>query len=290
MTKVYDIAFPNLGIYIESLRNSINVGGFKIAYYGIIIALAMLIGFSVVLHLAKKRNMNEDNFYDVFILVILLGIIGARAYYVIFNWDYYAIRPYEILDIRAGGLGIFGGIILTFIGLFVYCFIKKCNIIKIADLSVVGLAIGQGIGRWGNFFNMEAYGTYTNNIVAMRMNQKYLDDANIDLYQKMNIIEENGANYVQAHPTFLYESLLCLALAIVLIVVVKKFQKFDGEILAIYLLGYGIIRFCIESLRTDSLMFGSYKASQLVAIVCVLVGLLIFFFNRRHIIRKKETI
>ena len=116
----YDVAFPNLGIFIKNLRNTITIGNFTIAYYGIIIAIGMLVAFTIVTRIAKKLKIDDDIFYDVFIIVILLGIIGARAYYVIFRWDYYQIRPYEILDIRAGGLAVFGGIILAGIGIVVY--------------------------------------------------------------------------------------------------------------------------------------------------------------------------
>ena len=164
---VYDVAFPNLGIFISNLRNTITIGNFTIAYYGIIIALGMLISFTVVTYLAKKMGIDEDIFYDIFIIVILFGIIGARAYYVIFRWDYYQIRPHEILDVRGGGLAVFGGIILAGIAIVVYCFWKKISFLKILDLTMIGVALGQAIGRYGNFFNMEAFGDYTNNLFAM---------------------------------------------------------------------------------------------------------------------------
>ena len=268
----YDVAFPNLGIFINNLRNTIRIGNFTIAYYGIIIAIGMLIGFAIVTHYAKKLGMNDDIFYDLFIIVIVLGIVGARAYYIIFRWDYYQIRPYEILDIRAGGLAVFGGIILAIIGIIIYCLWKKINVLKILDLVVIGTAIGQAIGRYGNFFNMEAFGDYTNNIFAMRMRMDYLDSANITFQQSLNIIEENGLSYIQAHPTFFYESTLNIILLIILIYILKKRYKFDGQILATYLIGYGIIRFFVENLRTDSLMLGDFKISQIVSVICVIIG------------------
>lgn len=284
--KGYDIAFPNLGIFITTLKNTIKVGNFTIAYYGIIIALAMFIAFLVVTKFAKKSGMDDDVFYDLFILIIVLGIIGARAYYVLFNLDYYSLRPYEILDVRAGGLAVFGGIILSIIGITVYCKIKKCNLITILDIAIIGLPLGQAIGRFGNFFNMEAYGTYTNNLLAMRMNMKYLDRANIDLDQTLNMITEDGIEYIQAHPTFLYESVLNIILFVVLVILFKKFYKFKGELFASYLIGYGIIRAMIESLRTDSLMLGEFKISQIVAIFCVILGISIYIIN--FILSKKK--
>ena len=279
----YDVAFPNLGIFIKNLQNTIRIGNFTIAYYGIIISIAMLIAFTIVTYLAKKKNINEDIFYDVFIIIIVLGIIGARAYYVIFKWDYYQIRPHEILDIRAGGLAVFGGIILAIIGITIYCIIKKINVIKVLDLTMIGVAIGQAIGRYGNFFNMEAFGEYTNNIVAMRLREEYLDPANITFTQSLNLIEEEGIKYIQAHPTFLYESCLNIVLFIILIFILNKKHKFDGQIFATYLVGYGIIRTFVESFRTDSLMLGTFKVSKLVAILCIIIGIVIYILNYKKI-------
>lgn len=279
----YDVAFPNLGIFIKNLQNTIRIGNFTIAYYGIIISIAMLIAFTIVAHFAKKQGINEDIFYDVFIIVIVLGIIGARAYYVIFKWDYYQIRPHEILDIRAGGLAVFGGIILAIIGIAVYCVIKKINVIKVLDVTMIGVAIGQAIGRYGNFFNMEAFGDYTNNIVAMRLREEYLDPATITFAQSLNVIEEEGVRYIQAHPTFLYESILSFILFIILVYIISKKHKFDGQLLATYLIGYGIIRAFVESFRTDSLMLGAFKVSQLVAIICIIIGIVIYVLHYKNV-------
>lgn len=279
----YDVAFPNLGIFIKNLRNTITIGNFTIAYYGIIIAIGMLVAFAIVTHIAKKLKIDDDLFYDVFIIVILLGIIGARAYYVIFRWDYYQIRPYEILDIRAGGLAVFGGIILASIGIVVYCLIKKINFLKVLDLTMIGVVIGQAIGRYGNFFNMEAFGEYTNNLLAMRLRLEYLDPSNVTFTQSLNVINENGVEYIQAHPTFLYESTLNLILFGILVYIILKRYKFDGQILATYLFGYGIIRFFVESLRTDSLMAGGLRVSQVVAIICIIAGTVIYILHFKKI-------
>ena len=279
----YDIAFPNLGIYINTLRNNIHIPviGRTIYVYGIVVALAMLVGFLSVTFIAKSKNQNVDNYYDLILYIIIFGILGARAYYVIFNWSYYEIRTHEILAINKGGLAIFGGIIAGFIVLAVFCLRRKINFIELADTSVCGLAIGQAIGRWGNFFNMEAFGTYTNNLFAMRMKYDYVVNNGIDISHTMNMITENGISYIQAHPTFLYESFFSLILFIILVVLITKFYKFKGEILATYLIGYGIIRFFIVGLRTDSLMFMNtgIKVSQVVAIICVVIGVLIYVFN-----------
>lgn len=283
--KGYDIAFPNLGIFIETLRNNIHIGNFTIAYYGIIIALGMLIGFYVATHFGKLIDVSEDTLYDIFILVVIFGVIGARAYYVIFRWDYYQIRPYEILDIRAGGLAVFGGIILSVVGIYVYCLIKKINFFKIIDIVAFGVVVGQAIGRYGNFFNMEAFGGYTDNIFAMRMRTDYLDQSNITFDQALNVIEENGLRYIQAHPTFFYESTLNIILFLIMVYVFYKFYRFSGQMFATYLIGYGVIRFFVESLRTDSLMFYNFKISQLVALTCIFIGIIAYIIN----FKKKST-
>ena len=275
----YDIAFPNLGIFIKNLKNTITIGNFTIAYYGVIIALAMFIGFTVVTNIAKKLKIDDEIFYDIFIIIIVLGIIGARAYYVLFRWDYYQIRPYEILDIRAGGLGVYGGIILAMTAIIIYCKIKKFSVLKILDLTMVGVTIGQAIGRYGNFFNMEAFGDYTNNLLAMRMRFKYLDPSNITFAQSLNVITEDGIEYIQAHPTFFYESTLNFILFAVLIYIVVKKFKFDGQLLATYLIGYGLIRCFVETLRTDSLMLGKFKISILVSIISIIIGITIYVLH-----------
>ena len=291
--KGYDIAFPNLGIFIETLRNNFRIGNFTIAYYGVIIAIGMLVGFYLATHYGKKIGVIEDTLYDIFILVVVFGIIGARIYYVIFRWDYYQIRPYEILNIRAGGLAVFGGIILAIIAIAIYSKVKKVNLLKVLDATMIGMTVGQAIGRWGNFFNMEAFGGWTNNPFAMRMRIDYLDPSNITYEQSLNIIEENGLEYIQAHPTFLYESVLSLVLFGVLVYIATKKYKFNGQIFASYLIGYGIIRFFIEALRTDSLMFYNFKASQLVAVACVLIGVGFYLYNlklKKNIVSNDQSI
>ena len=272
----YDVAFPHLGIFIKNLGSAIRIGNYTIAYYGIIISIAMLVGFTIVTKVAKKMEINDDIFYDIFIIIIVLGIIGARAYYVIFRWDYYGMptHMHEIPDIRQGGLAVYGGIILGSIGIIIYCLIRKINILKVLDLTVIGVAIGQAIGRYGNFFNTEAFGEFTNNIFAMRIRKELVSNtADISRSLILNPIVEEGVEYIQVHPTFFYESTLNLILFAVMLYMIKKKHKFDGQIAATYFMGYGIIRFFVESLRTDSLMFGQFRISQLVSIAIIIIGI-----------------
>lgn len=287
-SKPYDVAFPNLNIFIYGLRNNIQLFGYSIAYYGIIIASAMVIGFFVAAALAKKTYQNIDDYYDLFILVIIMSIIGARAYYVAFNWDYYQIRPSQILNIRAGGLAVYGGIIACLVSTAIFCLIRRLKFFQVVDTACCGLVIGQAIGRFGNFFNMEAFGTYTNNLFAMRMKYDLVDKTAVDSQMLYNKISDMGAEYIQAHPTFLYESSCNILLFIILLIIFLKWKKFNGQILAIYLIGYGIIRFFIEGLRTDSLYIANttIRVSQVVSLVAIAVGLIICIYNMSPLKKK----
>lgn len=287
----YDIAFPHLGLFFKNFRNVIYIpmpGGhyLRIAYYGIIVALAMLISFFVVARLAKSTRQNEENYIDLFIYIIICGVFGARLYYVLFNLPYYASQPSKIFAINEGGLAIYGGIISAFIVTFIFCKKRKLKISDIFDTAIIGLPLGQAIGRFGNFFNMEAFGTYTDNIFAMSMRYELVDYNYIDDNIYMHKIIEDGIEYVQAHPTFLYESFFNIILFIILIVLYKKCKKFGFMIFATYLLGYGIIRFFIESLRTDSLMLFNtgVRVSQAVAIISIIVGLIIYIINIKNML------
>lgn len=280
-TGPYDIAFPNLNIFIYGLRNNFQAFGYTIAYYGVIVALAMIIGFFVAAALAKKTYQNIDDYYDLFILVIIISIIGARAYYVAFNWDYYQIRPSQILNIRAGGLAVYGGIIACLLAMSIFCLIRRLKFFQVVDTACCGLALGQAIGRFGNFFNMEAFGTYTNNLFAMRMKYDLVDKTTVDSQMLYNKITDMGAEYIQAHPTFLYESSCNILLFIILVLIFFKWKKFNGQVFATYLMGYGIIRFFIEGLRTDSLYIANtiIRVSQVVSIVAAVMGIIIYIYN-----------
>ena len=163
------INFPNLGIHLSNVGKSISIGGFEIAYYGMIIACGMILGLCIAMWVAKKTNQNPDQYFDVALYAIPIALIGARAYYVIFSWDQYKDNLIHILYFREGGLAIFGGVIAAVITFYVYVKIKKQNFWLMADTACVGLVLGQIIGRWGNFFNREAFGGYTNGLFAMQL-------------------------------------------------------------------------------------------------------------------------
>jgi len=268
----WDIAFPNLGIYLENVPKTFELFGLTIAFYGLIIAIGMLLGFTLTNHESNKLGYPKDIWWDFSVPAILFSIFGARLYYVIFSWDYYGKHLDQLFNIRAGGLAIYGGVIGGFLTLVVFCKIKKQNLWKMADVAVLGLLVGQIIGRWGNFMNREAFGGYTDGLFAMQLPIEAVRQSDISADIAAHIVD--GANYIQVHPTFLYESSLNLILLLVLWFY-RKHKKFDGDMMLIYLGGYGIIRFFVEGLRTDQLQIGStgIAVSQMLGILLFVLAL-----------------
>lgn len=279
------IRFPYLGFEVHPGK-SISVFGFEIAYYGMIIGLAMLVGAFIAYKEAKKTKQNVDDYIDFTLWTLIMAIIGARLYYVIFEWDYYSKHLIEIVATRHGGLAIYGGVIASVITLYVFTKVKKLSFWQMADTACLGLVIGQAIGRWGNFFNREAFGGYCNSIFAMQIPVNEAGGVTHELL--MNSYVYNGEAFIQVHPTFLYECLWNIGLFI-LLMLFKEHKKFHGEVFAIYLLGYGIGRAWIEGLRTDQLIISGTKlpASQLLSIVLV-IGSSIFITVKIYRMKKKE--
>ena len=268
-----DIRFVHLGITINHLKSSISVFGFRIAFYGIIIGIGMLAGLWIAQSDAKRRGQDPELYLDFALYAIICSVIGARLYYVIFEWDYYKNNLLQIFNLRAGGLAIYGGVIAGTITMIVYTRMKKVSFFSMADTGVLGLVTGQIIGRWGNFFNCEAFGGYTDSLLAMRIRRALVNDNMLNADVLNHRIVENGVEYIQVHPTFFYESCwnLCLLLFMLWF---RRYKKYDGQMLWIYLFGYGIGRFWIESLRTDQLiLFGTgLPVSQALSLVLILVA------------------
>ena len=287
-----DISFVHLGITIENLKNQISVFGFSIAYYGIIIGIGMLTGIWVAQNDAKRRGQDPDIYLDFALYGIIFAIIGARLYYVIFEWDMYKDNLLQIFNLRAGGLAIYGGVIGAVLTLIVFTRKRKLSFFSMADSGVLGLITGQIIGRWGNFFNCEAFGGYTDSLLAMRIKRSLVNENMLNGDVLNHLIVENGVEYIQVHPTFLYESLWNLGL-LMFMLWYRKRKKFDGEMLWIYLAGYGLGRFWIEGLRTDQLiLFGTGIAvSQGLSLILVLasVGVLIYHYRRLSERQKEKT-
>lgn len=263
-----NINFPNLGIHLKNVGQSISVFGFEIAYYGIIIGLGVLAGIAIAALIAKKTGQDPDTYYDLAIYAVVLSVIGARIYYVIFSWDSYKDDLLSIFNIRQGGLAIYGGVIAAILTVFVYAKVKKISFGLLTDTAGPGLILGQIIGRWGNFFNREAFGEYTNGPFAMQLPVDAVRSS--DITEKMLEHTEviDNIRYIQVHPTFLYESLWNVCILAIMLWWMKR-KQFDGQVFLIYLFGYGIGRFWIEGLRTDSLMFfgTGLRVSQVLAIL-----------------------
>lgn len=278
----YDLKFVNLGIVIEKLSNHISVFGFDIAYYGIIIGVGMLAGFYIATFDAKRRGENVENYSDMALYGIVFAILGARLYYVIFRWDYYGKYPLEILNIRGGGLAIYGGVIAAVLTLIIFTKKRNLSFFKMADSLVLGLITGQIIGRWGNFFNAEAFGGYTNNLFAMQIKKSIVNDSMISADLMKHLVNVGGVEYIQVHPTFLYESFWNLCVLIFMLWYRKK-KKFEGEIFYIYLGGYGLGRMFIEGLRTDSLFIPMTQipVSQVLAAACFVFSVVMVVRNRK---------
>ena len=287
-----DISFVHLGITIENLKNQISVFGFSIAYYGIIIGIGMLTDIWVAQNDAKRRGQDPDIYLDFALYGIIFAIIGARLYYVIFEWDMYKDNLLQIFNLRAGGLAIYGGVIGAVLTLIVFTRKRMVSFFSMADSGVLGLITGQIIGRWGNFFNCEAFGGYTDSLLAMRIKRSLVNENMLNGDVLNHLIVENGVEYIQVHPTFLYESLWNLGL-LMFMLWYRKRKKFDGEMLWIYLVGYGLGRFWIEGLRTDQLiLFGTGIAvSQGLSLILVLasVGVLIYHYCRLFKRQKEKT-
>ena len=279
-----DVSFPHLGIYIKHLVNHIDIFGFRIAFYGIIIALGMLAGINLACADAKRRGQNPEVYLEFSMYAIIFSIIGARTYYVIFEWDMYKNDLLQIFNLRGGGLAIYGGVIAAVITLIVFTKVKKQSFFSMADSGVLGLILGQIIGRWGNFFNAEAFGGYTDSLFALRYRLDIVGTGMLNNDVLSHVMETDGVKYIQVHPTFLYESCWNLVLLIFMLWYRKR-KKFDGEVFFIYLGGYGLGRMIIEGLRTDSLLLPhtNIAVSQLLAGICFVVSIICVIIGRKRV-------
>jgi len=235
-----------------------SIFGIDVMWYGILIGLGFLLGLFVATKNAKKENISEDTILDLMIIALPSSIIGARIYYVIFSLDEYINDPIQIFNLRQGGLAIYGGLIAAFIAGYFFCKKKNIKFLKMADIVAPAIALGQGIGRWGNFINQEAFGSPTNLPWGVLIDgQKY-------------------------HPTFLYESLGDFAIFAFLMYFFHKRKKVDGQVISLYMILYGILRFLVEGLRMDSLYIGSLRVSQIVSLILVISGMILFIKFKKN--------
>lgn len=278
------IAFPNLGIYLAHVGKRFSIAGFDIAFYGVIIGIGILAGIWLAEREAKRTGQDVEIYFDYAIYAVVCSIIGARIYYVIFSWEHYKDNLLQIFNLRQGGLAIYGAVIAAVLTLIAYTKVKKQNFWLMADTGCIGLIAGQAIGRWGNFFNREAFGDYTDNLFAMKLPVGAVRSSEITA--KMWEHTQDGC--IQVHPTFLYESLWNVMVLAVLLIY-RKHKHFDGELFFIYLGGYGLGRVCIEGLRTDQLTLGStgIAVSQVLAGCLFVLSLVVLIVKNVQVKKAK---
>ena len=248
----------------------IDLGFIQIYWYSVMLFIGFLLGGYLLLREAKRFKINEDFIINLFFYTIPIAIIGARLYYVVFNWELYAANPIDAFKVWEGGLAIHGGILFGLAFVIFYTKKHKYNIIKMMDMASVALIVGQIIGRWGNFFNQEAHGPATS-LETLK-----------SLHLPNFIIEGMNINGIYYHPTFLYESFWNLIGLIIMLIIRRRKNVKIGQISGFYMIWYGIGRYFIESLRTDSLMFGDFKVAQLVSILLILIGLIFVLKNAKN--------
>ena len=255
-----EISFPGLGIEINPIR-SINIFGFSIHLYGIVIALGLMLAVIYACRRSKQFGLKAEDLTDGVLFIVPFAVLCARLYYCVFEWDSYKGDFLRIFRIWEGGLAIYGGVIGAAIGILVFARVKKIRVGAVLDITSLGFLIGQSIGRWGNFFNREAFGAETNSILRMGLLNKYT----------------NQITYY--HPTFLYESLWNAA-GFVLLHHLSKKRKYDGQVALLYVAWYGLGRTFIEGLRMDSLYWGPFRVSQLLAALsCFAAVAALMFFH-----------
>lgn len=282
--KSPDIVFPNLGIEFNSIDPvAFKLFGIEVYWYGILIITGVFAGLMLARYRAKKDNQDPEIYSDFLIYGLLTAIIGARIYYVAFTWADYKDDLWSIFAFREGGLAIYGGVIGAIIALVVYTRVKNLSFARLGDVAAPCLALGQVVGRMGNFMNMEAFGQTTNSVFAMGLKAT---KAKIPTSMISYIAPINGyeGNYLLVQPTFAYEALWNIAL-VIFIMIYTKHKKFQGEIVAIYLLGYGLGRSWIEGLRTDQLLIGTSNiaVSQVLSVILVVVSLVYIIYMRQRV-------
>ncbi len=256
-----------------------DLGFLQIKWYSFFILIAIITAYFIIYRELKKKDIKEDDFINIVFYGIIIGILGARIYYVLFNLNYYLANPIEIIKIWNGGLAIHGGLLATSIFLIVYTKKMHMNLLLILDTIVVGLIIAQAIGRWGNFFNQEAYGRI--------ISKSFLESLHFPKF----IIKGMYIDGLYREPTFLYESILSVVGFIILLIIRKIKSIKTGTLTSIYLIWYGVSRLVIETFRSDSLMLGNIKMAQLISIIGVILGIVLLIISiKQKSLYKEETL
>lgn len=268
------IEFPKLWLHFNIDPVAFKLGNIEIYWYSIMIVLAVSVGYFLAMSSIERFKYTKDDVSNVLFVSTILGIVCARIYYVVFDFEAFRHNWVSIFNIRNGGIAIYGGIIGALVAAYFYCVIKKYSFLNFIDVLIPYLALGQSIGRWGNFTNQEAFGVNTTLPWGMS------GDIIIKEIRKLMAYGVNITDEIPVHPTFLYESLADFVIFIVLIFA-RKNKKVDGSVLCLYLILYGVARFFIEGLRTDSLMFLGFRVSKLLSLLSVLIFSFVMYFIRR---------
>ena len=285
------IRFPNISAYFEGMNKSFTVFGFEITVYGILVAVGMLLGLAVIMLQVRKHKENPNLYLGMVLVSLIGGLVGARLYYLAFSWEVFSGKPWtELINIRGGGLAIYGGIFGGALAGFIYCKIRKVSFGQMADTVSIGLLTGQIIGVWGNFFNREVFGEYTDSLFAMGLPMDSVQKSAVTKLMKQHLVTFRDMDYIQVHPLFFYESIWCLLLLLILLLYTWR-KKFEGEIFLRYLAGYGLGKCVIEWLRTDKLYIPKTKipvsllVSAALFLICGIVATV-----RRILSKKREKV
>ena len=270
------IQFPNLGINLDYVGKSIQIFGFEITFFGLVIALGMLLGMGFVILEAKRCGENKDDYLEMMIISLLLGVVGSRMLYVLCSWNLYKGNIIEIFNVRNGGLTFYGGLFGGMLGAAIYCGVRRKSFMQMADTASMGIVIAQIIGRWGDFFNRESFGEYADNIFSMQLPLTAVRAGEVTTAMREKLQTVDGGTWILVQPLFFYESLWCLLVLLVLMMLLRK-KVFQGEIFLRYLAGYGFGRAVIQWFRTDKILFSgtgvdvSLEISVILFVFCTVV-------------------
>ena len=266
------IRFPGINLILPYVPRSFQIFGMEFTIYGVLIAVGALLGMGLVTLEAKRNGEDQNKYLDMMIISLLASVIGSRLFYVLFSWELYRGNFRGILDFRNGGYAFYGGLLTGVLAAAIFCRIAKMNFWRMADSVSLGILLGQIIGRWGNFFNRESFGEYAELPWAMQLPISAVRSGEVSGTMRDNLLTINGISYIQVQPVFLYESLWCLLLLLVLLALRRR-KKFEGELFMLYLAVYGLGRFFFEWLRTDKLYIPGTKIgiSLVISVVLFLI-------------------
>ena len=299
------IYFPGLGINFSNVPEKLNIFGLSIPLYAVVITAGFILALVIASSEAKKTGHDPELYLDFFLVLVIPAILGARIYYVLFNLDRFTGKGrgfwgtlWDMINIRNGGLAVYGGLIAGVTAGVIFAKKKKLHVPLFADNIAMGVLVGQILGRWGNFFNREAFGSFTKSVFRMAIPVDYYSESFMTYMKDEGIVTDqmlsntemvNGVSCITVHPSFLYEGMWNLFL-LLFIFFYRKHKRFDGELAMIYVFGYGIGRFLVEASRTDSLMIGPLKVSQLVGLVTAAVAAAIIIRNYLSIKKGNEPV